>query len=157
VSRLDPDTGATRPGTRRGDLQQENGLRIRREAMLAVEQARDFLALLGLRRIANRGCNASVWALGIELQYPGLAEIFRIAPHSKTADDVIFWGEFAMSFVEASLSCGLSRLHRFPPNPIGLSVFLAGRGGGTENLWLENIRLVRLFRSEVGRGEARPP
>jgi len=149
VSNLDPNRGATRSGTGREDLPQENSLRTGFEAMLAVEQARNFMTLLPLRRFKNTTGNDSAWALGVNIHFLELEEMFCQAPHSKTADDVIFWADFAMTFVEASLACELSRLRRFPPNPIGLSVFLAGRGGGTENIFREsNVSLIRMFRGK---------
>jgi hypothetical protein len=150
VSNLDPGREAARSGTEVGDLHPENSPRARREAIMAIEDIRDTQAL---RR--NVGY-ASSWALADRIRFSQYREVFCVAPHSKTADDVIFWAEFAMTFVEASISCEVSQLLRFPPNQIGLSLFLANRGWGTENLYRQNVRLIRLFRGESGRGEPRP-
>lgn len=125
----------------------------RHEAILHIENIANLQELLHLRGILG---TANSWSTSIQSNYYCPSEVFRNAPQIRTADDLVQWGEFAMSFVEASLSCTLPRLLRFPADQIGLNRFLRGRGRGTEALYDGHARLTRMFHG-LSSGGAHPP
>lgn len=114
----------------------------RREAILAIEDVAISEELLALR---GGLAAASSWATNIRSDKYNMPQVFRNAPAINTADDLIEWAEFLVSFVEASFSCPLPQLLRFPPNHHGLKGFLAGRGKGVRASYDGETMLTRKF------------
>ncbi|KAF7504954.1 hypothetical protein GJ744_001535 [Endocarpon pusillum] len=125
----------------------------RHEAILYIENITHLQELLHLRGMLG---TADSWSTSIQSNNHSASEVFRNGPQIRTADDLVQWGEFAMSFVEASLSCTLPRLLAFPPDQIGLNRFLRGRGRGTEALYDGRVRLTRMSHG-LSSGGAHPP
>ena len=123
--------------------------KTRRDAILYIENIPSSQELLQLRGSLG---NANSWSTGIQCIYYRQPQVFRNAPQIESADDLVQWGEFVIPFVEASLSCALPQLLRFPPNQIGLNRFLFGRGRGTEALYNNRVRLTRMFHGLSGGG-----
>lgn len=122
----------------------------RSEATMAVQSMTSFRELFALRQDMST-CNT--WAISLKPYTYEPSYAFRVAPQSQTVNDAIQWSEFAMSFVEASLSCALPQLQRLPPNHAGLNRFLAGRNRGTESMYDRNTVLTRRFEAGPGRSE----
>jgi hypothetical protein len=152
MSNVDPNREAARSGIDTRFMRDTPGQAhlSRREATMTVEDMTSFRDLLGLRGDMS---TSNTWAISLRPHSYEPSYAFRIAPQSRTVDDVIQWAEFAMSFVEASLSCALCQLLRFPPDHAGLHRFLARRGRGTEAMYNRNTMLTRKF--EGGRGSGR--
>jgi hypothetical protein len=67
-----------------------------------------------------------------------LGSAVKLSPGSecKTADDVIWWAEFAVNFVEAAMGCENSeRLQRHPITYAGLRTFMSGKPSPPGSGW----------------------
>jgi hypothetical protein len=116
----------------------------RREAITAVQSTTSWGDLLGLREDMG---TSNTWAISLRPFPSDPSYAFRVAPQCRTVDDVIEWADFAISFVEASLSCALSQLLRLPSTNAGFHRFLAGRNRGIMSVYDRNTILTRKFGS----------
>jgi Putative amidoligase enzyme len=130
--------------------------RSRGSLIAAIENTNNVSSVVGLMQ--HPGDKFYCWNF---LPHFELGTIeFRKPPPSETLADALGWAEFAINFVQASLSCGTSdKLRNFQPNVGGLRRFLrrVSTAGVNEPRRLERIWRGHRDEEAVKSGRLSPP